>query len=125
VNGLVNATTVSLADYSNYGNSLTLVAATDSSAVDKLGNVNYFSGTSAANPNLAGIASLVWSVNPTLTAGQVRQILTETAMDLGIPGRDVTYGQGLVNADAAVRRAVAIGRNAPVANLHAGTSLLV
>ncbi len=124
VNGLVNATSVSLADYSNYGNSLTLVAATDAPAMDKLGNVNYFGGTSAANPDLAGIASLVWSANSTLTAGQVRQILTETAMDLGTPGRDATYGQGLVNADAAVRRAVAIGRNAALANLHTGSSLL-
>ncbi len=125
VNGLTNAATVDIAPYSNRGSDLTLVAATDSLAVDKFGNVNTFLGTSAANPNVAGIASLLWSVNPALTGAQVRQILTETAMDLGTTGRDNTFGSGLVDADAAVRRAVALQRNAEVANLYSGSSLLV
>jgi subtilisin family serine protease len=93
--------------------------------MDQFGNFVYFNETSAANPNLAGIASLVWSVNPTLTGGQVRQILTDTAMDLGTLGRDNTFGYGLVNADAAVRRAAALQRNVEVANLYAGSSLYV
>lgn len=125
VNGLVNATAVSLADYSNFGTNLTLVAPTDSPAMDKLGNVQFFGGTSAANPNLAGIASLVWSANPLLTASEVRQILMETAMDLGTPGRDATFGSGLVNADAAVRRSLALSRDAEVAQLYGGAALFV
>ncbi|MEW6496974.1 MAG: S8 family serine peptidase [Cyanobacteriota bacterium] len=120
VNNMTNATAVDLPTYSNRGTDLTLVAATDSPAMDKFGNMNFFTGTSAANPNLAGIASLVWSVNPSLTAAQVRQILVETAMDLGTTGRDNTFGSGLVNADAAVRRAVALQRNLEVANLYSG-----
>ena len=124
-NGMTNATAVDIASYSNRGSNLTLVAATDSPAMDKYGNMNIFGGTSAANPNMAGIASLVWSVNPNLTGAQVRQLLTDTAMDLGTAGRDNTYGNGLVNADAAVRRALALQRNAQVANLFSGTSLLV
>jgi serine protease len=67
-----------------------------------------FNGTSAAAPNVAGVASLVWSANPTLTAGQVRQILSDTAYDLGAAGYDLVYGHGFVNADAAVRRAIAL-----------------
>ncbi|HEY9665187.1 MAG TPA: S8 family serine peptidase [Coleofasciculaceae cyanobacterium] len=125
VDGLTNAASVNLASYSNRGSNLTLVAASDSPAMDKYGNMNIFTGTSAANPNLAGIASLVWSVNPSLTGGQIRQVLAETAMDLGTVGRDNTYGSGLVNADAAVRRAVALLRNPEVANLSSGSSLLV
>ena len=125
VNGMTNATAVDIASYSNRGSNLTLVAATDSPAMDRYGNMNIFGGTSAANPNLAGIASLVWSVNPSLTGAQVRQILTDTAMDLGTAGRDNTYGYGLVNADAAVRRALALQRNAQVANLYSGASLIV
>lgn len=125
VNGITNATAVDLAAYSNRGSNLTLVAPTDSPVMDQYGNFVYFNETSAANPNLAGIASLVWSVNSTLTGGQVRQILTDTAMDLGTLGRDNTFGYGLVNADAAVRRAAALQRNAEVANLYAGTSLYV
>jgi hypothetical protein len=68
-----------------------------------------FSGTSAAAPNVAGVASLVWSANPNLTAVQVHGILAETAFDLGLQGYDLEYGHGFVNADAAVRRAIAIG----------------
>lgn len=125
VNGLTNATGVELASYSNRGSNLTLVAPTDSPAMDKFGNLQFFGGTSAASPNLAGIASLVWSINPALTGTQVRAIITQTAMDLGTAGRDNTYGSGLVNADAAVRRAAALQRNAEVANLYSGSSLLV
>lgn len=125
VNGMTNATAVDIASYSNRGSNLTLVAATDSPAMDRYGNMNIFGGTSAANPNLAGIASLVWSVNPDLTGVQVRQILTDTAMDLGTAGRDNTYGYGLVNADAAVRRAWALQHDTQVANLYSGTSLIV
>jgi hypothetical protein len=125
VNGITNATSVDIASYSNRGSNLTLVAATDSPAMDKFGNMNFFTGTSAANPNVAGIASLVWSVNPTLTGVELRQILMDTAMDLGVAGRDNTYGNGLVNADAAVRRAAALQRNSEVANLYSGRSLLV
>jgi subtilisin family serine protease len=122
VNGLMNAGNVRRAPYSNYGANLTLMAATDSPAMDKLGNMNYFNGTSAANPNMAGIASLVWSVNSTLNGGQLRQILIDTAMDIGTAGRDNTFGNGLVNADAAVRRALALSRNNQLASLYSGRS---
>lgn len=67
-----------------------------------------FNGTSAAAPNVAGVASLVWSANPNLTATQVYQILAETAYDLSAPGYDLLTGHGFVNADAAVRRAIAL-----------------
>lgn len=124
-NGLMNAGAIRRAPYSNYGESLTLVAATDSPAMDKYGNMNYFNGTSAANPNVAGIASLVWSVNTSLDGAEVRQILTDTAMDLGTAGKDDTYGSGLINADAAVRRAWALNENEDLANLYTGNSILV
>jgi len=122
VNGLANATSVNRASYSNYGSSLTLMAATNSPAMDKFGNMQSFGGTSCANPNMAGISSLVWSVNSNLNGGQLRQILIDTAMDLGTTGRDNTFGNGLVNADAAVRRALALSRNNQLAMLYSGRS---
>jgi serine protease len=76
-------------------------------------NFNYrdkFNGTSASAPMVTGIASLVWSANPNLTAGQVKDILSKTAVDLGAAGYDKYYGYGFVNADAAVRSALAIAR---------------
>lgn len=125
INGLTNAFSVDLADYSNRGPNLTLVAPTDSPSVTISGQRKYFGGTSAANPNMAGMASLVWSVNPKLTGGELRQVLIDTAMDLGDPGRDNTFGFGLVNTDAAVRRAFALGRDSQVANLYSSGSLFV
>jgi subtilisin family serine protease len=123
VNNLVNTSNVDMASYSNRGSNLTLVAATDSPAMSKVGQLT-FNGTSAANPNMAGIASLVWSVNSSLTGGQVRQILIDTSMDLGTAGRDNTFGHGLVNADAAVRRAWALQRDSQLANLYSGRSVM-
>jgi|GEM_PF-667034 len=108
------------APYSNYGYGLTLTAPTNvvtTRATPLLngatfGYTDQFSGTSAAAPNVTGIASLVWSANPNLTATQVQQVLSETAYDLGAPGYDLVYGNGLVNADTAVRRAIALAAGA-------------
>jgi serine protease len=69
-----------------------------------------FNGTSAAAPNVSGVASLVWSANPGLSAVDVHGILARTAYDLGAPGYDPIYGHGFVNADAAVRKALALSR---------------
>ncbi|MEM9543200.1 MAG: S8 family serine peptidase [Cyanobacteria bacterium P01_E01_bin.42] len=128
--GLTNAVGVDRANYSNYGSSLTLMSATDSPAMNKYGSRQTFGGTSAANPNMAGIASLVWSANTALTAGELRQILINTAMDLTSTrweveageGKDNAFGHGLVNADAAIRRAVALRRNEELTNLYTGRS---
>jgi subtilisin len=60
------------------------------------------SGTSMASPHVAGAAALVWSAAPRLSAPQVRQILADTAENLGMS--DDWQGRGLVRADRAVRR---------------------
>ncbi|MBD2609373.1 S8 family serine peptidase [Scytonema hofmannii FACHB-248] len=105
---------------SNTGLGLTLTAPSEfvatsatranSSATYEFGYYDHFNGTSASTAVVTGIASLVWSVNPNLTAGQIKSILSETAYDLGAAGYDTVYGSGLVNADAAVRRAEALDR---------------
>ena len=61
VSNLENASGLNIAPYSNRGSNLTLVAPTDTPATDMHGNVQIFNGTSAATPDLAAIASLVWS----------------------------------------------------------------
>jgi serine protease len=109
---------------SNYGTGLTLMApseviaaAANYSAINGA-NFTYtttFNGTSAAAPNATGVASLVWSANRNLTAIQVQEILSQTAVDLGTAGYDNLTGHGMINADAAVRRALAIGRTAATA----------
>jgi subtilisin len=73
------------------------------------------SGTSQAAPHISGTAALMMSYGVEDLNGDgvtnnqdVRQKLQETAKDLGIPGRDETYGYGLVDAAAAVMPAVVI-----------------
>lgn len=117
IDGKDNAGAVDLAGYSNRGSNLTLVAPTDSPAATKNNSVTTFGGTSCANPNLAAMASLVWSVNTSLSGSEVRDILTDTVMDLGTAGNDTTFGAGLVNTEAAVRKAWALGKDAALVNL--------
>lgn len=117
VDGLENSTGVRLASYSNFGENLTFAAPTSTPAVFPDGGLGSFGGTSGANPVMAGYSSLVWSVNPALTAGEVRQILAETVTDVGAPGRDPTFGHGVPNAGAAVRRAWAMAENSELAAL--------
>jgi len=71
------------------------------------GSLSYgeLTGTSQASAFVAGVAALVWSARPTLTAREVFDVLTATADDLGVPGRDDLYGYGRVNALRAVRYA--------------------
>jgi subtilisin family serine protease len=63
-------------------------------------------GTSMACPHVAGTAALVMADNPGWTNEQVRQQLRNTAVDLGLPGFDYWYGDGLVDAYAASDPAV-------------------
>lgn len=103
---------------SNYGDGLTVTApsefvSTNANRNDSGFDFGYndkFNGTSASTANVSGVASLVWSVNSGLSAAQIKSIISETAYDLGTKGYDAVYGNGFINADAAVRRALAIAR---------------
>ncbi|HEY9889693.1 MAG TPA: S8 family serine peptidase, partial [Candidatus Obscuribacterales bacterium] len=52
-----------------------------------------FGGTSSACPVVAGVAGLVLSVNPTLTAREVKQILQQTADKITDPNPDPQLGR--------------------------------
>ncbi|HET8568895.1 MAG TPA: S8 family serine peptidase [Candidatus Limnocylindria bacterium] len=98
------------APFSTVGSFLTLAApgrymvSTVPTYPTKSGVLNYaaFSGTSQATPFAAGVAALVWSREPGLTAAQVRSRLIATVDDLGVPGVDTSFGAGRVNALRAV-----------------------
>ncbi|MCK4689900.1 MAG: S8 family serine peptidase, partial [Candidatus Marinimicrobia bacterium] len=58
------------------------------------------SGTSMACPHVVGAAALVWAANPGWNNDQVRNQLTSTAKDIGLPSNE--QGYGLVNCAAAL-----------------------
>jgi type VII secretion-associated serine protease mycosin len=64
-------------------------------------------GTSDATAIVAGVAALVRSKYPNLSATEVVHRLTATATDKGPPGRDSQYGFGIVNPVAALTADVA------------------
>ena len=111
------------ASYADYGPHLDLVAPTQVPTTEWGGGYKLtWSGTSAATPHVAGVAALVLSrakeQGLVLRAGEVRQILIQTADDLAdpakgyAPGWDRLSGWGRVNAFRAVER-VGSGRIPP------------
>lgn len=109
-----------LSYYSNYGSSIDLVAPGGDLTVDQ-NNDGYkdgilqqtfdknpkdwgwwfYQGTSMASPHVAAVAAMVIA-NGAAGPDYVRTRLENTADDLGSPGKDNTYGWGLVNAARAL-----------------------
>ncbi len=65
------------------------------------GDIQPYSGTSMAVPHVSGAAALLWSLHAECDNAAIRQALTNSAEDLGDPGRDTNYGFGLVQLGAA------------------------
>jgi subtilisin family serine protease len=105
-----------LASYSNRGSTIDIAAPGGDGASGGRGSVwstywrfsddrpllHPLDGTSMAAPHVSGVAALLLSQTPGLSANQLRDILLGTALDLGSPGRDDFYGHGMVQALAAL-----------------------
>lgn len=72
-----------VAYFSNYGNVTVDVFAPGFQIYSTTpeNNYEYYNGTSMATPVVSGVAALVWSYNPHLTAVQVREIILKSAID--------------------------------------------
>ncbi|MBD8043164.1 S8 family serine peptidase [Arthrobacter sp. Sa2BUA2] len=77
-----------------------------------------WSGTSAAAPLVSGVAALIRSAHPELSAAQVINRIITTAKDGGAPGRDTLYGYGIVDANAAVNSDVAAVAGNPLGTIE-------
>jgi membrane-anchored mycosin MYCP len=65
-----------------------------------------WAGTSGAAPIVAGVAALVRSKWPDMSAKQVINRIVTTAKDAGPAGKDPLYGFGVLNAEAALKDSV-------------------
>ncbi len=118
-----------LGDYSNYGTYIDLCAPGGDLTVDQnfdgypdgilqqshdgqdFQNFGFFlgRGTSWAAANVSAVAALVFSAGGgALTSADVRSILETSAQDLGTIGWDEYYGWGVVDAFAAVNKAITV-----------------
>ncbi|WP_164201513.1 S8 family serine peptidase [[Micrococcus luteus] ATCC 49442] len=66
-----------------------------------------WAGTSGAAPIVAGVAALIRSKWPDMSAKQVINRIVSTAKDAGPAGKDPLYGFGVLNAEAALKDSVA------------------
>ena len=85
----------------------TLNSGTTTPAASPGGDIyQYYQGTSMATPHVAGIASLLLSVNPALPSAQVLALIQQTArtfpMGTGLDCTTSTCGPGIINAAAAI-----------------------
>lgn len=67
------------------------------------GSYAEWAGTSGSTPIVAGVAALIRSKWPDMSAEQVVNRIVSTAKDAGAPGKDPLYGFGVLNAEAALK----------------------
>ncbi len=110
-----------LAGWSSWGNMVSVAApGVGIWTTSSNGSYESASGTSFAAPVVAGLVALMMSANPSLSSSQIESLLYSTATDLGAAGRDVYFGYGRVNSEAAVRAA----RDASAADTQRPTAVI-
>lgn len=66
------------------------------------GGYDVSTGTSMAAAHISGVIALMLSRKPGLTRDGIMAIFDQTATDLGVPGNDPEFGQGLPTASSAL-----------------------
>lgn len=92
------ATTSPCGGNSNYGSHVDLAAPSNQYEDEDDG----WCGTSFSSPHVAGVAALIRAESPAMANYTVYDRLSETAEDLGSGGWDAYFGDGLVDASAAL-----------------------
>jgi subtilisin family serine protease len=76
-----------------------------------------WAGTSGAAPIVAGVAALIRSKWPDMSAAQVINRIVSTAKDAGAPGPDPIYGRGILDAEAALKADVPVTAVNPLGSI--------
>lgn len=88
---------------SNSGPELDVVAPWVVFTTARNGRYEYKDGTSMAAPQVAGVCALILSKYPAMKPVEVRNLIRQTAQNLGSKGWDKQTGYGLLRADRALR----------------------
>lgn len=103
--GAVDASNV-ITDISNHagsaGANFLLAPGERVRSFDQTGASMLYSGTSMAAPAVSAAVALLAQAFPNLSAGNIVEILLNSADDLGRPGTDEIYGRGLLNISRAM-----------------------
>ncbi|MEO1063063.1 MAG: S8 family serine peptidase [Actinomycetota bacterium] len=100
------------ASFSSYGSYVDVVAPgynVLSTQEKSDGSYGGASGTSMAAPHVAAVVAMVRQADPSLSEAEVRDVITSTADDIAVPGRDDETGHGLLDPHAAVLSARGAG----------------
>ncbi|MDF2052416.1 S8 family serine peptidase [Arthrobacter sp. Cr_A7] len=81
------------------------------------GSYAEWAGTSGSAPIVAGVAALIRSKWPAMSAEQVINRIVSTARDAGAPGKDPLYGFGVLNAEAALKDEVPEAKGNPLGSI--------
>jgi subtilisin family serine protease len=94
-----------LSFFSNYGNRSVDVAAPGGGVLSTVAGGGYrkFSGTSMACPQVAGLAAILFSLKPSLTAFEVKKIILESSDAIPAMERKTVTG-GRINVERAIHR---------------------
>jgi len=66
------------------------------------GGYDSYSGTSMAAPHVNGVVALMRQASPNIGVEEIKQIIYDTAYDLGVAGEDNDYGWGMIDAYEAI-----------------------
>ncbi|BCW05076.1 S8 family serine peptidase [Arthrobacter sp. NtRootA1] len=81
------------------------------------GGYAQWAGTSGSAPIVSGVAALIRSKWPDMSAKQVINRIVSTAKDAGAPGKDPLYGYGVLNAEAALKDEVETTSTNPLGSI--------
>ncbi|WP_115789320.1 S8 family serine peptidase [Arthrobacter silvisoli] len=76
-----------------------------------------WAGTSGATPIVSGVAALIRSKWPDMSAKQVINRIVSTAKDSGVKGKDPIYGYGVLDAKAALGATVPEAKSNPLGSI--------
>lgn len=83
--------------YSNYGRtSVDIAAPTEFNTANSSGGYSGFSGTSQATPVVTGIVGLAWSMDPSMTYREIKQLVLDTARPVSA-WRGLTVSEGIID----------------------------